>query len=225
MGIMIGALAAIPDASGVIHGCYAPNNGYKLRVIDTAKTVKCPSGKVALNWNQKGVPGSPGPQGIQGSPGPEGEPGGGGVFVRSSIDYVIPARTVPVNQGDIYLNLPGGSWVQQAGRLEQFAARAEVVSAPSSCTPEDPSESEGDGLVWFMRVIDANGVRVLPGFTEGSQRFRLSDVASPQYLSSDRFLWGEDGAERSFQLQLRNDCVGQGESWEIHVEIQGVAFS
>lgn len=163
MGIMIGALAAIPDAGGVIHGCYAPTNGFKLRVIDTAKTAKCPSGQVALNWNQKGVPGSPGPQGIQGSPGPAGKPGGGGVFVRSSIDYVIPARTVPVNQGDIYLGLPGGSWVQEAGRLEQFAARAEVVSAPASCTPEDTSESEGNGLVWYMRVIDANGAPVPRG--------------------------------------------------------------
>ncbi len=29
------------DPSGVIHGCYAPSNGEKLRAIDTAKTMKC----------------------------------------------------------------------------------------------------------------------------------------------------------------------------------------
>jgi hypothetical protein len=58
MGIAAGALAAIPDGSGVIHGCYAPTKGYRLRVIDTAKTQTCPSGQVALNWNQTGPPGS-----------------------------------------------------------------------------------------------------------------------------------------------------------------------
>jgi hypothetical protein len=59
MGIMIGALAAIPDSSGVIHGCYAPNNGYRLRVVDSEAGKKCPSGTVPLNWNQTGPPGPP----------------------------------------------------------------------------------------------------------------------------------------------------------------------
>jgi hypothetical protein len=62
MGIMIGALAAIPDSNGIIHGCYNPTKGYKLRVIDTAKTQRCPSGQIALDWNQQG------PQGEQGPP-------------------------------------------------------------------------------------------------------------------------------------------------------------
>src|SRR5438067_256507 len=45
------AYAAIPDSSGVIHGCYSTKNG-ALRVIDSS--AKCANGEVALNWNQQG---------------------------------------------------------------------------------------------------------------------------------------------------------------------------
>jgi hypothetical protein len=47
--------AAIPDSSGVIHGCYAKSNG-ALRAIDTGQT--CGKSEVPLNWNQTGPPGS-----------------------------------------------------------------------------------------------------------------------------------------------------------------------
>lgn len=67
MGIMIGAMAAIPDGNGVIHGCYNPTHGYKLRVLDTAKTANCPVGWTQLDWNQTGPPGAPGPAGVSGA--------------------------------------------------------------------------------------------------------------------------------------------------------------
>jgi hypothetical protein len=69
------AYAAIPDSSGVIHGCYATKNG-ALRVIDSA--AKCATGEVALNWNQqgpKGDTGATGPQGPKGDPGATGAQG------------------------------------------------------------------------------------------------------------------------------------------------------
>jgi hypothetical protein len=75
------AYAAIPDSSGVIHGCYSTKNG-SLRVIDSA--AKCANGEVALNWNQqgpKGDTGAPGPQGPKGDPGaigPQGPKGDAG---------------------------------------------------------------------------------------------------------------------------------------------------
>src|SRR5262249_39368913 len=39
-GVASGVYAAIPDSSGVVHGCYAKLNG-TLRVIDGAKNQKC----------------------------------------------------------------------------------------------------------------------------------------------------------------------------------------
>src|SRR5947199_2431277 len=42
------AAAAIPDSSGVIHGCYAKSDG-ALRVV---KGSKCATGEKRLSWNQ-----------------------------------------------------------------------------------------------------------------------------------------------------------------------------
>jgi len=53
--------ASIPDASGVIHGCYARIGG-GLRVIDTGTGQRCnASRETPLSWNQSGPPGAPGP--------------------------------------------------------------------------------------------------------------------------------------------------------------------
>jgi hypothetical protein len=70
------AYAAIPDAGGVIHGCYVKSGG-SLRVIDATVT-NCKSGETSLDWNQNGQPGLPGPQGPQGATGPKGDTGAKG---------------------------------------------------------------------------------------------------------------------------------------------------
>src|SRR5262245_22551418 len=64
------AFASIPDAAGVIHGCYQQING-QLRVIDTGTTTCGPS-ETSLHWN---VTGPRGPQGIPGPVGPTGPAG------------------------------------------------------------------------------------------------------------------------------------------------------
>ena len=67
--------AAIPDASGIIHGCYATKGG-SLRVIDPAAGESCDAKKeVLLNWNQTGPTG---PQGPVGAMGPQGAVGPAG---------------------------------------------------------------------------------------------------------------------------------------------------
>jgi collagen triple helix repeat protein len=66
------AYAAIPDSSGVVHGCYSTKNG-ALRVIDTS--AKCGNGELALNWNQQGPKGDTGAIGLQG---PKGDTGAAG---------------------------------------------------------------------------------------------------------------------------------------------------
>jgi len=62
------AYASIPDAGGVIHGCYKTSDG-KLRVVESI----CASGETALDWNQTGL------QGAQGIQGPAGTNGSNGV--------------------------------------------------------------------------------------------------------------------------------------------------
>lgn len=58
------AYAAIPDAGGVIHGCFKKSGGDddddggngkgSLRVIDTDKGERCKKSETALDWNQRG---------------------------------------------------------------------------------------------------------------------------------------------------------------------------
>ena len=71
-GVASAVQASIPDANGVIHGCYNtsvaqgnPTGG--LRVIDTAKNGNCASWEMALNWNQTGPSGPTGPKGATGA--------------------------------------------------------------------------------------------------------------------------------------------------------------
>ena len=68
------AWAAIPDAGGVVHGCYDKGSG-QLRVTDTQTNVPkaCTVKEAALDWNLRGAQGLPGPQGPAG---PSGAPGG-----------------------------------------------------------------------------------------------------------------------------------------------------
>src|ERR687898_601427 len=71
------ALAAIPDSSGAINGCYQKNVG-NLRVIDPSAGDSCRPSEIAISWSQTGPQGPPGPQGPAGSPPPPGPAGGAG---------------------------------------------------------------------------------------------------------------------------------------------------
>jgi len=70
------AYASIPDAGGVIHGCYQKNSG-QLRVLDPS-TGSCSSSEVGLNWNQTGPTGSTGSHGPTGATGKDGKNGAAG---------------------------------------------------------------------------------------------------------------------------------------------------
>jgi hypothetical protein len=46
------SFAAIPDSSGVVHGCYkAQGTAYPLNVLNTAVHPSCPSGYTAIHWD------------------------------------------------------------------------------------------------------------------------------------------------------------------------------
>lgn len=86
-GVATAVQASIPDASGVIHGCYNTSLAHgnptgALRVIDTAKAnANCASWEAPLNWNADGITGATGatgpsgPTGARGLTGPTGPKG------------------------------------------------------------------------------------------------------------------------------------------------------
>jgi hypothetical protein len=51
------AWAAIPDAGGVIHGCYKSSNG-QLRLVESA--LDCSAAEHSIDWSQQGPPGPAG---------------------------------------------------------------------------------------------------------------------------------------------------------------------
>jgi len=83
-GIATAVQASIPDASGVIHGCYNASLAHgsptgALRVVDTSKPGGvCASWEVSLNWNANGVTGAKGATGARGPTGPKGPTGAKG---------------------------------------------------------------------------------------------------------------------------------------------------
>jgi hypothetical protein len=76
------AWAAIPDGSGVIHGCYSTNNGL-LRVVDGTP---CLTKELAISWNQAGAAGAPGPPGPAGKDGINGKDGATGPAGKNGLD-------------------------------------------------------------------------------------------------------------------------------------------
>jgi len=99
------AYAAIPDGSGVIHGCYKTDKG-DLRVIDPASSKKdassCSKDETPLNWGQtgpQGAQGPQGPQGPQGVQGPQGAQGPAGPGVAGHV-YVSNPNSHEMLQND-----------------------------------------------------------------------------------------------------------------------------
>ena len=68
--------ATIPDANGIIHGCYNKSGG-SIRIIDDSVTA-CNANETSLTWNVAGPQGPIGPQGPQGVSGPTGPAGAAG---------------------------------------------------------------------------------------------------------------------------------------------------
>jgi hypothetical protein len=124
--VLIGvvAYATIPDANGVIHGCYKKSGGH-LRVIDSDVSQCDMRAEIPIQWNQTGPQGPAGPQGLQGLQGPQGPQGPEGptgpagsegpagtpgissatfAFTTSPVD-LTPDFTQIVSK-----NLPPGTW-------------------------------------------------------------------------------------------------------------------
>jgi hypothetical protein len=101
------AMASIPDANGVIHGCYHTKHG-DLRVVEMAGQT-CDPNETLLSWNQTGPQGPAGPQGPQG---PSGQPGGEAFSVEADGSVTLPTTT----GGTVILqrDVPAGKYVVSA---------------------------------------------------------------------------------------------------------------
>jgi hypothetical protein len=93
--------ASIPDAGGVVHGCYTTSGGERvLFLIDTALTPTCPLGQTPISWNQTG------PTGATGATGPSGVVTTGSwtgpvgtILALSPINFIGSTATVTVGTG------------------------------------------------------------------------------------------------------------------------------
>ncbi len=98
--------ASIPDASGVIHGCYNNASG-SLRVIDTSGGSTCHGGETPVEWSQTG------PQGSQGPQGPAGPAGATHAWAATSASVVAPSDPNELLGIEVVgvSNLPPGNYV------------------------------------------------------------------------------------------------------------------
>jgi hypothetical protein len=83
------AVAAIPDSSGVLHGCYKKKKG-TLRLVSGSK---CKKSEKSVSWNQKGQAGANGAAGAKGDKGDKGDAGPNAQHALVKEDGTILAQT------------------------------------------------------------------------------------------------------------------------------------
>jgi hypothetical protein len=135
------AVASIPDASGVIHGCRKNSDG-QLRVIDSDLGQTCATGWTPLNWSQTGPQGPAGAAGVSGRE-----------VVRTALN--VPANSYAAGEGfSLYAFCPSGKLVVGGGG-EGAAPMLLQGSRPFG----DP------GGAWLMLFRAADTATAFPGLT------------------------------------------------------------
>ena len=184
------AVSAIPDASGIIHGCYNTKNGEQ-RIID-ADTAACRHGEAAIQWNQVGPQGLQGTQGMQGLQGIQGIQGQKG-------------DTGPIGPSDLYLN-----------RVPAFGAGTITVSDQAYTTIASLSIPAGDYLisgrlnvVGMKRVLDCAITRsdFPPSPPAVVDQFYLSDGNSSGFAGMGM---GVGGLSASGPITVTMSCILRG---------------
>jgi hypothetical protein len=183
------AYATIPDAGGVVHGCYLKGLG-TLRVIDSDKGQACSKFETPLDWSQTGPQGPQGQQGPQGAPGqqgsqgPQGPPGPSDVW---SVDGYGSQKNLPI-QTWVSLattpTLPAGSYIVQA---EAEAENIQSLDTAYACDLVDSSNNEyqnsrADGPNWVTVPLQAVITLTSP------DTISLQCIAANQSLS-EAFNW------------------------------------
>lgn len=154
------AYASIPDANGVIHGCYKKSGG-TLRVIDDA-TSQCDSrAETAIQWSQTG------PQGPQGPTGPQGPAGYSLATSATSEGVTLPPRQFTQIQSK---DLPAGNWVISANAIIAYDGATAVPNLfLTSCELRSGSTVVGYASDWgsesaiqlVAKTLPLNGIATL----------------------------------------------------------------
>ena len=162
------AYASIPDASGVIHGCYRTSTDDQkgqLRVVEDPAS--CRNNEAPIQWNEQGVPGPPGPPGQDGQDGEDGEDGEpfsgtftspNGLFSLSVTDTAIelsgPSSRIRLTGG-------GGVEIRSATGVDVIANGAVTVQAGTAVG----IEAAGTATIEAGGVLSVRGsaVAVNPG--------------------------------------------------------------
>jgi hypothetical protein len=129
------AMASIPDANRVIHGCYHSSGAHILQVVDS----QCPSGTTVLNWNQRG---RTGPTGATGATGPTGATGRTGA--TGPTGPVGPAGPAGVSKSYASVDyatydMPSSGWISVAQSVPVDAG-SYIVTGATTVTPDSGDE-------------------------------------------------------------------------------------
>jgi len=154
------AYSAIPDAAGVIHGCYLNGMSRTLRVIDS--TESCNTGETALNWSQQGPAGATGPAGAQG---PEGPPGQPPAFTKTVAYTTVPEKLGPVEVAR--LNVPAGRYVVIGKAMAVAEASKKYAKTGGQCLLK-VGLAGPNGKLAVEQASDVASATLIPGPSRAS---------------------------------------------------------
>jgi hypothetical protein len=168
--------ASIPAPDGVIHGCYKTSNPATGSVIVIDSGASCPSGFTALNWNQTGPAGSPGP----------------------GLQRILSTQHLSPNQIGGYsfdgsVECPTGLQAINGGLWERSAAQAWVDAVSNDPNYPDVFASAGTGN--FLSIATSNGSDVLDQNPSRMTNDVTADGAGWRFLFSGQApSWAPNGA-------------------------------
>lgn len=150
--------STIPDPNGVINSCYGADGSVRVITPDD----KCKTNEHALNWNQTGPQGSPGPQGSQGVPGPQGAQRSVGPQSLQGPQGPAGASSATfAGSGAVVLNNISGALVKVASRSLPAGSWAVAATVNTLASPGDAAAGNAD-LVCELR----NGASFIGGATD-----------------------------------------------------------
>ncbi|MHB1243576.1 MAG: hypothetical protein ACYC1P_09305 [Gaiellaceae bacterium] len=168
------AFASIPDADGLIHGCYRSAAGDaqgQLRVVEDP--ARCRGNETAIQWSEQGVAGAPGPQG---PPGEDGEDGTfSGTFTSPNGQYSLsvtdagivlasPDSSIRVTDSAIRVETMGPDLIELRGANQ---VKVESGAAFELRAGSTASLQSGGGFAVRGSSVDINGVGCRPAARAG----------------------------------------------------------
>ena len=157
VGVAVGgiAYAAIPDSSGLIHGCFQKING-NLRVIDSGGK-GCTTSEKPLGWNQTGSPGTNGTNGTNGVSGYE--------FVKNEEVYDAPFGIEPFAVAAVAHCSSGKFATGGGGQVSFFSNGAFIGWGPVLALLPVPTDKDAP----VERAVGWETLPVLPGLPGATQ--------------------------------------------------------